>query len=398
MHRASFVAAFVAAWFLAATPPMPARAAAVQVERVLRVPYTAPGPGALSAEVVLRVPYALPGELPSLPPGERLQQQHPGGSSGPSQSTPLSPNQPSLLPPVDNVTPSQFIARWPGHLPLVERATQIATQEATFSVAITTTPERAAQATSGGLTPRVYYWNATHGKWVALASYPDPNGKQVTAVNDGGYSGWSAVFAVREPTFTDVADHWAEPVINRMNGLALVEGYPDEADPGSRFRSARPDRPVTRAELVTVLTRMLGVLPPDEQRLYGVLTRLAPEEESLVLAGIHGIPDWARSHVAAAIASGLVAGRSVGDFAGDEPATRIEAAVMVSRVLQKLPDRAAVDLSRFRDAEDIPDWARAAVAGGVLDGYPDNTLRPGDTITRAEAFTVLLRLLRALGW
>lgn len=306
-------------------------------------------------------------------------------------------------PPVENLPESVFVARWPGHLPLV--AEPVKTGYAPggeklepapeFTVEITRA-DRLAEAREKGLEPRAYYWNERYGKWVALASYPE--GNKVRALNDGGYSGWAAVFAVREPRFTDIQGHWAEPVINRMNGLALVEGYPNPQDPASLERPVGPDRAITRAEFVAVLTRALGLLPEGEQKLYDVMADLSSEEEARVLSGMKGVPAWARGSVAAALASGLASGRAPGDFAGDEPITRIEAAAMVSNFLKRLPGYSPADLAAFRDAADVPEWARAAVADGVLGGYPDGTLRPNGKITRAEAFAVLLRLLRALGW
>ncbi|WP_165847819.1 S-layer homology domain-containing protein [Ammonifex thiophilus] len=309
-------------------------------------------------------------------------------------------------PPVEGLPEGVFVARWPGHIPLVARAakvgyapggTKLDKPESEFTVEVTR-PDRLERARALGLEPRVYYWNGKFGKWVALASYPVEGGKAVRALNDGGYSGWVAVFAVRQPKFTDVAGHWAEPVINRANGLALVEGYPNPENPSSLERPCRPDAPVTRAEFVAVLTRALGLLPEGEQKLYRVVTRPTPEEKERALAGMKGVPGWASDAVAAALLSGLASGRAPGDFAGDEAITRAEAAVMVSNFLKKLPDYSPADLSRFKDARDVPEWARAAVAEGVLSGYPDGTLKPGATITRAESLAVLLRLLRALGW
>lgn len=71
---------------------------------------------------------------------------------------------------------------------------------------------------------------------------------------------------------------------------------------------------------------------------------------------------------------------------------------MVSNALAKIPGYKPADLSGFRDAADVPEWAKAAVSDGVLGGYPDGSLKPNMHITRAEALTTLLRLLRALGW
>lgn len=333
------------------------------------------------------------------PPGGGGSGGGPGGPSGGDGGRAETP------PPVEDLPESVFVARWPGHVPLVTRAVKVGyapggerlDTEAEFTVDITRA-DRLSEARAKGLIPRVYYWNERYQKWVALASYPQPDGKAVKALNDGGYSGWVAVFAVRQPRFTDVAGHWAETVINRMNGLALVEGYPNPADPASLVRPCRPDADITRAEFTAVLTRALGLLPEGEQKLYNVLLRPSPEEKTKVLSGIRGVPSWAEDAIAAALLSGLASGREPGDFAGDEPITRIEAAVMVSRFLERLPGYSPADLASFRDAEDVPEWARAAVAGGVLSGYPDGTLRPNGRITRAEALAVLLRLLRALGW
>jgi len=345
---------------------------------------------------------------------DRVFNPHPTGQVQPESQPEPDDNRPPVTvpsgnqPPVDDLPKANFLARWPGHIPLVAQAVKAGyapTGEKVggkeFTVDITRS-DRLAEAESKGLTPRVYYWNEKFQKWVALASYPQ--GDRVKAENDGGYSGWTAVFAVKQPHFVDVSGHWAEPVINRMNGLALVEGYPNPDDPDSLDRPCRPDSEVTRAEFTTVLTRALGVLPPvgpeqpEIMKLYDILKRPTHEEQASILSGMSGVPDWAAEHIAAALASGLAKGRDGNDFAGDEPITRIEAAAMVSNALKKLPGYKPADLSAFLDTQDVPDWAKAAVADGVLSGYPDGTLKPNAPITRAEALTTLLRLLRGLGW
>ncbi|MCC3374784.1 S-layer homology domain-containing protein [Cohnella sp. REN36] len=53
----------------------------------------------------------------------------------------------------------------------------------------------------------------------------------------------------------------------------------------------------------------------------------------------------------------------------------------------------------FSDAEAIPDWALAAAeklqAKGWMLGRPDGSFAPLDTVTRAEAITVIVRWMQS---
>ena len=81
------------------------------------------------------------------------------------------------------------------------------------------------------------------------------------------------------------------------------------------------------------------------------------------------------------------------------PISRIEAAVMVSKALRTLPGYKKANLAVFRDADDIPEWAKATLADNVLAGYPDGSLQALRDITRAEALSVLHRLfVYGMGW
>ena len=134
--------------------------------------------------------------------------------------------------------------------------------------------------------------------------------------------------------------------------------------------------------------------------MYSIIKNPTPAERDRILTGYKGVPDWARDNIAQALASGLASGREVDDFAGDEPITRIEAAVMVSNLLKKLPgyQYETADLSTFQDTAEIPGWAEGKVVKNTLFGYPDGTLKPEVNSTRAESLTILLRLLRELKW
>ncbi len=55
----------------------------------------------------------------------------------------------------------------------------------------------------------------------------------------------------------------------------------------------------------------------------------------------------------------------------------------------------------FADNAEILDWMKGyvheAVQAGILEGYPDNTFRPNQTSTRAEAVVMIQRMLHEMG-
>ena len=232
--------------------------------------------------------------------------------------------------------------------------------------------------------PRVYYWNNPVEKWIALTSYSNVF-DEIKAVNDGEYNGWFKVFGVIQPKFTDIENHWAESTVNRMNGLGIIEGYPGDG----LVRPAKLDEQVTRAEFAMLLYRLLNI-NPDQPMLdnYSLVEaqQLLPEHFQDA-----EIPDWIACQLTSMVEADLIDTRE-GNFEPNASITRLEAAVMTSKAMQLLTRYKPLDLSKFEDAEDIPDWAKAVLAENVIEGYPDNFFRPDNFITRAEALTVLKRL------
>lgn len=74
---------------------------------------------------------------------------------------------------------------------------------------------------------------------------------------------------------------------------------------------------------------------------------------------------------------------------------------MAMRVMEKKTSTVMQAELKFADAGAIPDWAQAsvsaAVAKGVIAGYPDGTFRAKTPVTRAEAAAMVLRLLDTAG-
>ncbi|WP_336772437.1 OmpL47-type beta-barrel domain-containing protein [Paenibacillus sp. MMO-58] len=107
---------------------------------------------------------------------------------------------------------------------------------------------------------------------------------------------------------------WAAEAIARAKEFGIVNGYADG--------SFRPNDQVTRAELVTMLSKAAGMKP------------LAPEKVKDLFSDASDIPAWSAGYVAALQQAGILQGRGDGKFVPSGQATRAEAAVLLLRLIE----------------------------------------------------------------
>ena len=171
------------------------------------------------------------------------------------------------------------------------------------------------------------------------------------------YAGWEA---------TGVPDK-----LNGDDHFAYVIGYPDG--------KVHPEGNISRAETATIFFRLLKADTRD-----GNLTA-----ENVFADVANG--KWFNKAVSTMAKLGIVKGRSVETFAPDAPITRAEFAAICARFNTKPTNTS----NSFSDISGH--WAEAeierAVAFGWIAGYPDGTFRPDTYITRAEAMTMINRVL-----
>lgn len=171
------------------------------------------------------------------------------------------------------------------------------------------------------------------------------------------YAGWVA---------TGVPD-----MLNGDDHDAYVIGYPDG--------NVRPQGNISRAETATIFFRLLKADTRD-----GNLTA-----ENVFADVANG--KWFNKAVSTMAKLGIVKGRSAESFAPDAPITRAEFAAICARFNTKPTNTS----NSFSDISGH--WAEAeierAVAFGWIAGYPDGTFRPDTYITRAEAMTMINRVL-----
>lgn len=176
----------------------------------------------------------------------------------------------------------------------------------------------------------------------------------------------------RKPT-VDIPDD----VPSGLNGddhFAYIVGYPDG--------NVKPGGNITRAEVATIFFRLL-----TED------VRTANSTQSNSLSDVSR-GQWFNHAISTLSSMGIVKGYNDGTFAPDDPITRAEFAAIAARFDDKNTDTS----SKFTDI--ASHWAKneigIAANKGWINGYPDGTFRPNQYITRAEAMTLVNRVLNRL--
>ncbi|MDD4237297.1 MAG: S-layer homology domain-containing protein [Desulfotomaculaceae bacterium] len=104
---------------------------------------------------------------------------------------------------------------------------------------------------------------------------------------------------------------------------------------------------------------------------------------------------WSEEYIATATAGGIVNGYDDDTFGPDDHITREQMAVMTAKAAKI---NSVAGEPAFADSGSISGWASAAVntatVNGIMKGYPDNNFRPQGSATRAEAVTVIINALK----
>ena len=176
----------------------------------------------------------------------------------------------------------------------------------------------------------------------------------------------------RKPT-VDIPDD-VPTGLNGDDHFAYIVGYPDgNVNPGGN---------ITRAEVATIFFRLL-----TED------VRTANSTQSNSLSDVSR-GQWFNHAISTLSSMGIVKGNPDGTFDPDAPITRAEFAAIAAR----FDDKNTNNTSNFSDI--ASHWAKdeigVAANKGWINGYPDSTFRPDQYITRAEAMTLVNRVLNRL--
>ncbi|MBU5671336.1 OmpL47-type beta-barrel domain-containing protein [Paenibacillus brevis] len=224
----------------------------------------------------------------------------------------------------------------------------------------------------------IFLYSEEEQIWISLGG--ELTGSRLTAQTD--QFGLFAVFAVdtgrnkaeERPvqSLSDLQGHWAAESIRTALEMGIVKGYTDG--------TFKPNHQVSRAEFIVMLVNAL---------------KLNEATGGLHFTDASKIGQWAVSAIAQALASGIVNGYEDGSFRPDKPITRAEMASMLANALGLRGEGAAV--TGFADDSSIPGWVKDAAEAlrslGIVSGRSDNKFAPDSLASRAEAITVILRML-----
>lgn len=233
--------------------------------------------------------------------------------------------------------------------------------------------------------PAAFSFDETAGTLTATLSGLTAGTHQVTvtAADCCGNLGRDSVTvsASAAPTaFADMGSHWAKDYTTCLSAQGILTGI--QAGGKTWFY---PDRSITRGDFALMTARWLGLDLAD----YAAV--------SLPYADAAAIPSWDKNAVQALYALGIMQGSTASDgkvYANAKASiTRAEAMTILGRLLPQ--GYAAAALTGFSDASKVPSWAKdhvaTLVALDVVSGS-GGTLRPNDTVTRAEVAKLLFTL------
>lgn len=176
--------------------------------------------------------------------------------------------------------------------------------------------------------------------------------------------------------FSDVpANFWASDYIAELSRRNILGGFADG--------TFKPNAPITRAEFATIVSKAFDK-PKTRQNF-----------------DFRDLPDnyWAKTAIDESVQSGFLNGYPNGAFEPNQqiPLLQMQTALATGLNLQP-PALPSQTLSKFQDANELPQWAQskvaAAIDAGLVTEYPSpQKLTPNRTATRADAAALIYQAL-----
>lgn len=160
--------------------------------------------------------------------------------------------------------------------------------------------------------------------------------------------------------------------LNSKDHIAYIIGYSDGL--------SHPADNITRGQVATVLFRLLDA---DRRDAIFITSNSFNDVNH---------DKWYNNMVSSMANGGYIYGYTDGDFGGDNSITRAEFVAMLVRFIG-VDNSATASFSDLNSSHWAYQYIATASSAGWIQGFSDGTFRPNQRITRAEAMTILNRVL-----
>ena len=174
-------------------------------------------------------------------------------------------------------------------------------------------------------------------------------------------------------TYNAPADSFSIIRLKTGNGgsKAYISGYEDG--------TFRPDNTITRAEAAAIIARCSSDF--DENKMY-----------SSNFTDVSG-DEWYANYVGYATEKGYISGYDGGPFKADIDITRGELAVILSKYGSFDGDGICTEFSDVPNDYYATGYIKSLYDENIVSGYEDGTFKPDNSVTRAEAVTMMNKVL-----
>ena len=180
-------------------------------------------------------------------------------------------------------------------------------------------------------------------------------------------SNYCVSFASEEASkVIDIENHWGKGYITTMIDSGVVSGYP-----GGLFK---PDNTISVPEFVTVLVKQMNY-----------------EMKDMSIVNSEVEENWFDDFIFTGQENGILSGLSMNNI--ERNITRAE----MARMIAKAAGLEDVNSSSFTDNDEITEEYEGSIyavsQAGIIGGYPDGSFGPSKQATRAEACVMLTNLM-----
>lgn len=186
------------------------------------------------------------------------------------------------------------------------------------------------------------------------------------------------------PTIRDIGGHWSEDNIFFLSSLEIINN-------NSEFYG--PDQPLTRIEFAEMISNAIATIAERTQT--DIIRSQRPGATQL----FYDIPnDYEFYNYVLFVFNNNIMNGYGNYFNPDDQITRAEVITVMINALG-LENRApALPFeTRYDDDADIQSWSKRFIYMadeiGLVTGYPDNTIRPGNLVTRAQGSAMIVNLI-----